>query len=527
MNRPDDKSHDDRPPLTELEVNRADLPADQEAEICLLVAASGEPTGSAVVVAGQAGVKPASFYWPNHGTIWTHLELLVKERAPVDLETLSRHMTEAGDFEKIDGFRGLMAAMSGKFVPATQARHYADLVVAYWRRRHAMRLGAELRESALQATDRDEFARECGDLGRRLINLGQRAETQTLGDTIDAVAADVQARAAGKEDRSRWVYTGLKTFDARLKPLNSAREDGLTVVGGASGEGKSALMRQFAKGALDARNPQGQPAPQKVVFFNRETSTDGCIEQMASLASGLDLLQPEKQPGDVIRKFAEECARLRDTMADKYLFCYQHSTVTPLVTIEDLELRARQHAWTHGAPHLLVVDYLQLFGTTKRGVNKREEVVAHVSHTLQSLQRELGCCVLVAAQLNESGLKEMRLVRRDENDKVIHRLPGPGDFRESQAIYHDADRVLAIYRPPVDSRDQDQTGPNILKPEQWLCQIKRRKGGTGIVKCRFEKQLTRFVELPDFGTTNPAATSAPPSGGSGQTKRQFLGEGAR
>lgn len=512
---PTDNSRDARRPLAAVPAASYDPPHDGKAEECLIASALIDETGAGVAVAMQCGVRPASFYDQAHVAIWAVLEELLAQRAPVTMETLAARLTERDELERVGGYPRLMQ-VTALMPTSMELRHFAGLVVAYWRRRHAMRLGAELRETAGTTTDSADFARECGDLGRRLINLGARAEARTLGETIDAVAADVAARAAGTEDRSRWVYTGLPTFDARLKPLNSAREDGLTVVGGASGEGKSAIMRQFAKGALDARNAQGQAAPQKVVLFNRETSTDGCIEQLAALAAGLDLLQPHRALPETLRKFGDECARLRDRLADKYLFCYQHSAVAPLVTIEDLELRARQHAWTHGAPHLLVVDYLQLFGTARRGLNKREEVVAHVSHTLQSLQRELGCCVLVAAQLNEAGLREMRLVRRDEHDKVIHRLPGPGDFRESQAIYHDADRVIAIYRPPVDSRDQDQSGPNILKPEQWLCQIKRRKGGTGIVKCRFEKQLTRFVELPDG---SPSTT--------GQTKQQFMGESAR
>lgn len=496
---------DDRPArLAAMPAPTHTPPCDDLAEECLISSVLIDPTGSGVAVAGQCGVKATSFYNPAHVLMWTVLEQLLKERCPVSVDMLATRLTEQGELEKVGGYPKLLQA-TGRLATSLELRHYAELVVNYWRRRHGLKLGAQLAEISAATEDREEFARECGKLGQRLITISQRTDTHTLADTITAVRTDMQLRAAGKEDRSKWVFTGLKTFDQRLKPLNSAREDGLTVVGGGSGEGKSALMRQWAKHALDSR--------QKVVFFNRETSTDGCIEQMASLASGLDLLQPERALRETIEKFDHECERMSAEWADKYLFCYQHTAAMPLFTIEDLELRARQHSWTYGAPDLVVVDYLQLFGTVKRGVNKREEVVAHVSHCLQSLQRELGCAVLVAAQLNESGLKEMRQVRRDDNEKVIHRLPGPGDFRESQAIYHDADRVIAIYRPPVDSRDQDQTGPNILKPEQWLCQIKRRKGGTGVVRCRFEKQQTRFVELPDFATS-----------GTGQTKGQFLGE---
>lgn len=528
-----DHSHDKSPhggrDLRSLSSEPLQPPHDQQAEQCLITAAMAEDTGAGIVLAGQCGVKPAAFYHTAHTVVWAALESLITDRSPVTLETLVCRMNETGDLEKIGGLTWLMEAIKG-YVPSAQVSHYAELVVFYWRRRHTMRVAAELSEAAATLSDKKEFEELAGDFGRKLINLSSRAEIKTLGERIDAVSADLLQRNAGQQDRSGWIYTRMPLFDARCKPLNSAREDGLTVLGGASGDGKSALMRQWAYAALDARNEKNESRPQKVLYFNKETSTDGCIEQLAGLEAELDLLNPELYPLKVER-FRLACVKMKEQWADRYLFCHQHTAAAPLITIEDLELRARQHAWTHGVPHLIVVDYLQLLGTSNRRVRSREEVVAQVSHTLQSLQRELGCCVLVAAQLNESGLREMRTIKRDANEKVIHRLPGPGDFRESQAIYHDADRVIAIYRPPVDSRDQEQTTPNILKPEQWLCQIKRRKGGTGFIKCRFEKPLTRFVELGDGGSsTHPDASSlsrhSPTGDGgtTGQTKRQFQTE---
>src|SRR5690606_10830600 len=148
----------------------------------------------------------------------------------------------------------------------------------------------------------------------------------------------------------------------------------------------------------------------------------------------------------------------------------------------------------HGVPDLVLIDYLQLFGTETRATN-REQVVAIVSHTLQALQREFGFTMLVAAQLNSSGIDKMREARRDESGKLIHPLPNEGDLRESRAMYHDADRVIFLYKPPFDCRDVDQRSPGVIKPEVWLYQEKRRSGGVTYVRCWFEKRYTRFVEV--------------------------------
>jgi replicative DNA helicase len=145
---------------------------------------------------------------------------------------------------------------------------------------------------------------------------------------------------------------------------------------------------------------------------------------------------------------------------------------------------------------VVLIDYLQLFDARKRiGGSNREALVAYVSHALQALCRELDTVMIVAAQLNEAGLSEMRNVKRDENGKVIHQLPHRGHLRESQAIYHDADRVIFLYMPPVDALGNEQHGPDVTSPELWWFQEKRRRGGRGIVRMRFQKNYVRFVEI--------------------------------
>lgn len=488
-------------------------PWSAECEKALICGAMADDTGGAVSVAQQAGVRAAAFYSSANATLWETLEALAARRVPVNTETLTVELQSRNLIEDVGGYSQLMELTNG-IVQSTHVRHFAEELVLMWQRRHALQLAGKLRENALNFSAREEFTTHCDELGRRLVGLGRKAEIRTMAERIDAVMADIDARAEGKEDRSGWVYTGLKLFDERLRPLNSAREDQMTVVAGGSGEGKSALMRQFAENGLQER--------MRVNMITRETTVDGCIEQMAASRTGFDLMNPDRMLAETRLAFRKYCERMRDEWANKLLFCHEHTANHPLLTIEDLVGRVRQHCFTYGVPHLTVIDYLQLF-TTKRRMQSREQEVAHVSHELQALAREVGGAWLIGCQMNEKGLAEMRQVRRERTSdgkegKVIHRIPNAGDLRESQAIYHDADRVLAIYRPPVDSRDQDQTGPNIDKPEQWICQIKRRRGRTGIIKCWFEKPYTRFVELPNFAH---GAAGGPVSA---PTKQQWRGE---
>lgn len=488
-----------------------EMPWSEEAEqhvlACCLVEGS-DTIGRAL----QAGVNEKCFFSAANRLIWDAIVAIHRERPPVSLAVLSEELKAQQQLDAVGGFAYLMQ-ITGNIPTTTHAAYFIDRLRELSALRMLVTLGTGIVEQAYAYSGGpldDLFSKHLSDLSAAIRHARRGAGPAKLTDQIDSVIAEITAMATGTADKSGWIYTGLPTFDKRLRPLGCQREDQLVVVAGGSGHGKSALARQWAGAALEASK--------RVRVYSRETTTSGFIEQLVASRVGVDLKHVDTLPRDLLEKFTSECARLRDQFADKRLWCIDNSEATPLLTIEDLAGDARWFAQTHGSPHLWIVDYLQLFGTRKRTMS-REQEVAHVSHELQSLARSLGGVWIVCCQMNEKGLAEMRTVRRDADDKVIHRLPNAGDLRESQAIYHDADRVIALYRPPVDSRDQDQTGPNITKPEQWLCQIKRRKGGEGVVKCWFEKTFTRFTELPTFA---PAASAEP--AGTGMTKRQFKEE---
>jgi replicative DNA helicase len=486
------------------------LPHSLEAEeyflACCLI--DGSET---IAQALQAGISGKAFYDAKHELIWSAIVKLFRERPPVDLAMVAEELKTSGRLDSVGGYL-FLTQLGGRLSTTVQAGFFIDKLLELSALRLSIRVGNEIVENSYAFTGGrldDLFAAQLSALSSAVRHARRGSGVTRLAEKIDAVAAETAAMVEGRVDTSGWIHTGMATFDARCLPLGSQSEDHFVVDAAGSGLGKSAFMRQVAGVALE----RGQRAR----IYSRETSTAGCIEQLAASRGQLDLKHRARWTKDMLQKFTEQCAALRD-IADKRLWCVENTAATPLMTLEDLEDDARYFAATQGAPHLWIIDYLQLFGA-KRRFNSREQEVAYVSHRLQGLCRELGGVWIVGCQMNEGGLREMRTLKRDANDKVIHRLPGPGDLRESQAIFHDADRVIAHYLPPVDSRDQDQTSPNVEQPEVWLCQIKRRKGATGVVKCWFEKRFTRFTELPSF--THGAATQ---SAGSGMTKAQFKGE---
>lgn len=497
------------------------LPHSPDCEDFVLSSVLADSTPTAWALATAIGVKPKAFYVSANQTIWRVIDSLHRRGVSgVDVSVLQEELALLGKMDEIGGFARLAEA-SGKVSTSMDVRFWAENLVLLWQLRGAVKLSSEIREGALAFAGRDAFVETMTDIGQRLMMLGRRSVTKTLKDEILEVEADVAAQAERRIDKSRWISSGLPIFDERCKPFTGGREDQLVVIAGGSGMGKSVVLRQIGGAALK----QGK----RVLSISRETSTAGFIEMLAASWSDFDLLNPELER-EKLPAFREQTRRMHDEWADKLLFCIEHTIATPLLTIEDVENQVRAFVNLRGQPDAILIDYLQLFGTLKR-LGSREETVAAVSHRLQALVREMpGTTMFVAAQLNENGLDEMRQVRREVTEdgspgKIIHRLPKPGDIRESQAIYHDADRVIFLYKPPIDCRGVEQRMPSALKPEVWWYQEKRRRGGVAITRCWFEKRYTRFVEVlrheaDKADVAEQASTGSIPSGGLGKNEFQ-------
>lgn len=471
-------------------------PSSTQCEEWLLSAVLLDESGQAWAVAQACGVKAKAFTHGGHFAAWTAIcELRRRGEPVVDVAVVAEELALRGELEKWGGY-AWVTELSRHVATTLHVRFFAETLVYLWQLRHALTLAQRLREAALAGESREAFAGVAGDIGQRLIRLGRREATQTLAQAYDSVSEEARMRVEGTMDRSRWVTSSLPKFDRTCKELGSRRTDHYTILAAGSGDGKTTALCQIGAANLEVGK--------SVLMYSREVDIAGFIEKMVSARTAIDLNRLEDLPKPDAERFYAECARQRDLWADKRLWVVQQEPATPIYTVEDVVEHARAHVHLHGVPTLIMVDYLQIFDTRKRvGGQNREAVVAHVTHTLQALQRELGCVMIVAAQLNETGLREMREVKRDENGKVKHRMPNRGDLRESQAAYHDADRFIFLYRPPVDFDDVEQHAPGLTNIEVWWYQEKRRGGGCGIVRCRFEKKYARFVECDSESRKQP------------------------
>jgi replicative DNA helicase len=126
---------------------------------------------------------------------------------------------------------------------------------------------------------------------------------------------------------------------------------------------------------------------------------------------------------------------------------------------------------------LVVVDYLGLVRTDRRGENRNLEVAA-MTAAFKALAGDLDCPVMVLSQLNRSSAKDKR-------------KPVQSDLRDSGAIEADADMVIFPWHPEADEGDK-RMPPEII--DATIIVAKHRNGPMGEVDVKFRPSTTQFLD---------------------------------
>jgi replicative DNA helicase len=127
---------------------------------------------------------------------------------------------------------------------------------------------------------------------------------------------------------------------------------------------------------------------------------------------------------------------------------------------------------------VVVVDYLQLMGSSDGGGRNRQEEVAAAMGAMKRTARSLNLPFIVLSQLSR------RIEEREE------KVPQLSDLRESGAIEQDADIVAFIHRPEFYE-------PNARPGEADLIVRKNRNGPTLTVNMTYLKACMRFEPRAD------------------------------
>lgn len=410
---------------------------------------------NARLVDACAVIDATRFFRDAHRRIFGCMVALADRHETIDLLTLTEALGKRGDLDEVGGPVYIAGLVDG--VPmSTNIEAYARIVEEKAALRDLIFAGNKMIATAYA---------EDGDAGIILESaekaiLGLAAGSQSVG--FESMA-DIAPRAFAALERANaakhgisGVATGFIDLDAITRGLQPGT---LVVLGARPGMGKTSLAMNIAShAALDGLvvGVDSLEMPNEELF----------IRQIAARAR---LDSHSLQGGYLSDRDWTRVAEAVNGIAASSMFVDE----TPGITAFEVRSRARRLKAEHGLD-LLVVDYLQLMGTTSNRHDTRALEIGAITGALKGLAKELKIPILLLSQLS-----------RDQEKRGNR--PKLSDLRDSGSIEQDADIVLFLYRA-------EDAADGVTD----LIVAKHRNGQIGTIKLSWFERQTRFDNYSEF-----------------------------
>ena len=342
----------------------------------------------------------------------------------------------------------------------------------------------------------EKFAKQikflCDSLGFRtaLKFKGEYYRVRFFGD-IDKIPVKIERKQAEPWTANEsWNQTGIKVEEDILDDYYGFTLDGnnLFLLEDMTVTHNTALALNVVNSSL--ANGDG------VAFFSLEMPVEQLMLRLLSIDSYIELQR--LRTGDLEDHHLQRLHIAIKKFRNYQLFIDDDGGIN----INSLKTKLRKLKAKNPKVKLAVIDYIQIMSSS--GTKDRQAEVSEISRGLKILARELKMPILALSQLNRS--------LESRNDK----RPIMSDIRESGAIEQDADIILFVYRDDIyrlkAEREKEKEAKS--KGEKYISQEeerpeevaeiiigKQRNGPTGVVKLNFIKNLTKFVDFINQGSS--------------------------
>lgn len=383
----------------------------------------------------QLPAVPASIMHDSaHEIILTALKQMQAQKLPIELLSVGNTLNASGKLEQAGGTSYLLECT--RFCPSTaNAGHYLGELRRLMESREAYRMANRF---CHLLTDGEDLAAAVDELRTQLRNMiTPTGRITKLSGIAQSVYDDVERRSRG-ENQS--LLTKIPDLDGLIGGLEPGD---MMVIGARPAVGKSAFGMQIALNVAQ----QGK----SVMVCSREMSE---LQYGHRLVSNLGKINGEKLKRGKLKP--EDWETLASACGDMSALPISFAFSSP--TVEELRVLA-QHEKDVGTLDLLVVDYLQILGTSMKTA-KRYESVGAVSRALKEIALDLKIPVVTMAQVGR------QTVSSGADRATL--MPGLSDIRESGNIEQDADIVVFLHHPSgrsdksipvVDNRSLDNSTP--------------------------------------------------------------------
>jgi len=383
-------------------------PHDLTAERAVLGAVLIEP--EMFDVAEASGLRAVHFFRTAHRQLWEGFARVRATGETIDAVTVRADLAAAGTLDDIGGL-AYVAGLTNGVPRAVNVEGYARIVRQHAQRRDLIAQALRTMEDAYEGGDVDELVDRAES---RLMAVGRDA---TRGEFV--LASDWMSEMYAAVDRAstdRRAVTGVPCGLTSIDHLTRGWQPGeLIIIAGRPGDGKTALMMQFA---LEA---------------SRHTFAAVCSLEMSRVSVGWRVVALEAR----VDAFGLMTGRLHDTEMKRVGKALE-SLAERRLAIDDaagqsvsaLCAKLRRLSARYGMG-IAFVDYLQLLHGT---AENRTQEIQQISGQLLGLAKELNIPIVVLSQLSRDNAK-------GGGRPQLHHL------RDGGSIEQDAHVVLLIHRP--------------------------------------------------------------------------------
>ena len=406
---------------------------------------------------------PDDFHLDAHRKIFRAIRELAQKSVAIDFITLGDALERSHDLDAVGGHAYLTTLTDG--LPAgLNIEHYAAIVKDRAVQRECLAAAQEVAQAVMAG----ENSTEVLDLAqRRFLGIAQeriRDGLTGIGELTGPILDTIDALHGQEITGLRTGFEELDQITAGLQPSD------LIIVAGRPAMGKTSFAMNIVENAALTYNKSA------AVFSLEMSKVQLVIRMMCSIAR---VSSHQLRRGFLGKQQISALTEAAGQLAQTPIYIDDSSGID-LATLRAKCRRLAAELQAQQPPRsldLVVVDYLQLMGSTGKSENRNLEISA-ISRGLKILAKELRAPVIALSQLS----------RAPEQRTGNHR-PILSDLRESGSIEQDADLVAFIYRDEVYHRESEYQG------QAEIIIAKQRNGPTGDVHLAFLRDFTRFENL--------------------------------
>ncbi len=405
------------------------------------------------------------FYEPLHRRIFDTASELIrmgKAASPVTVKTFLPADEKLGDMT----VGQYLVRLVGHAVNVVLAPDYARTIVDLATRRRLISIGQSMIDTAYDAPV-DVSPAAIGDKASEEIAEACTGNQDTLGAVSfdDAMTAAIDtASAAYSQDgqKNGGIPYRVQPLERLIGPLFGGQ---LIILGGATKQGKSALVGQIAIGAA----LEGFP----VDFYSGEMTPQELAMREISRRIGVPVKKQKR--GELTEAQFEQMMEVRTALKNTPIMIQDKR-----LTLPQLKDRWRRMVRKRGKS-VLILDHIGLLDrdrATQKMTNW--EFGEEVTRELKATARDLDCPVIACAQLKKNTFADNLKGPITERmlDQIIQRKPRYADL--IGAVERDADHVIIPFRPDVFLLEQEPT-PGSELYGIWECKVNEWRGKAQLV----------------------------------------------